>query len=357
MQSDIGGASAPPQTPGSHDMQTKPMTEATELELDFRAYRPETDPVEVARIFNAANAAESGDQHSSPEEFANFFAHPDEHFDASRDVVMVEHAGTLVAYGWQEWVDTTDGLRELRMRGFVDPEWTRRGIGTRLLHWQEARSRETATRYPTDRPRVYGTWVDEHRIGKRALLAKEGYVEARWFFDMRRDDLDRVEVPPMPDSLEIRPIGTDRDSLWKLFSADAEAFEDHWGGFNFNEAVFQEILDDPNFDPSLYVVAWDGDEIAGAVINALPRSENKALGRHRGWLESVFVRRPWRRRGLAAALVARSLVVLRDAGMDHAMLGVDADNPTGALGVYERAGFKVVKRTTAYRKPMEGSVS
>jgi len=77
------------------------------------------------------------------------------------------------------------------------------------------------------------------------------------------------------------------------------------------------------------------------------------LGRRRGWLESVFVRRPWRRRGLAQAIVARSLVVLRERGMDHAMLGVDADNPTGAVGVYERAGFVVAKRSTAYRKPMD----
>jgi mycothiol synthase len=327
----------------------------TELELLFRAYRPETDPAEVARIFNAASVTEGLDSHSSPEDFANFFGHPDDHFDASRDVVMVEHDGAVVAYGWQEWVDTTDGLREHRLRAFVDPEWTRRGIGTRLLHWQEARSRETAAAYPTDRPRFFGTWADDNRIGKRALLAKEGYTETRWFFEMRRDDLDHVDVPPMPEGLEVRPIGTDRESLWKLFTADAEAFEDHWGGFNFNEAVFEEILEDPNFDPSLYVVAWDGDEIAGAVINALPLSENKALGRHRGWLESVFVRRPWRKRGLAGALVARSLVVLREAGMDHALLGVDADNPTGALGVYERAGFVVMRRSTAYRKSMEAA--
>lgn len=334
-------------------MQTEALTEATELELVFRAYRPDTDPAEIARIFNAANEAEGGDQHSSPEEFANFLAHPDEHFDSSRDVVIVEHDGEVVAYGWQEWVDTTDGLREHRLRGFVHPAWTRRGIGTGLLHWMEARARQTAAAYPTDRPRFYGTWVDDHRVGKRALLQREGYVETRWFYDMRRDDLDQVDVAPMPEGLEVRPIGTDRDSLWRLFSADAEAFEDHWGGFNFNEAVFGELLDDPNFNPSLYVVAWDGDEIAGAVINVLPLSENKALNRRRGWLESVFVRRPWRRRGLAGALVARSLVVLREAGMDHAMLGVDADNPTGALGVYERAGFTVAKRSAAFRKPME----
>jgi mycothiol synthase len=100
-------------------------------------------------------------------------------------------------------------------------------------------------------------------------------------------------------------------------------------------------------------VAWDGDEIAGAVFNLINAAENKQLDRRRGLLDSVFVRRPWRRQGLAAALVARSLVVLRERGMTSAWLGVDADNPMGAVGVYERAGFVVEMRSIAFRKPME----
>ena len=101
------------------------------------------------------------------------------------------------------------------------------------------------------------------------------------------------------------------------------------------------------------MVAWDGDEIAGAVVNTISEHENRELNRARGLLDSVFVRRPWRSRGLAAALVARSLVVLRERGMTSAWLGVDADNPTGALRLYEKAGFGVHLRSTAYRKPME----
>jgi ribosomal protein S18 acetylase RimI-like enzyme len=128
---------------------------------------------------------------------------------------------------------------------------------------------------------------------------------------------------------------------------------DHWGGFDASDASFQQWLRDPNFDPSLFVIAWDGDEIAGGVINAIDAEENEALGRRRGLLDSVFVRRRWRRRGLASALVGRSLALLRKRGMTSALLGVDADNPTGALGVYERAGFEVDLRSSAYHKPME----
>jgi mycothiol synthase len=88
-------------------------------------------------------------------------------------------------------------------------------------------------------------------------------------------------------------------------------------------------------------------------VNTIYHSDNEAFGRRRGWLDSVFVRRAWRRRGLGAALVARALVRLREAAMDAAMLGVDSDNPSGALALYERAGFEVHRRSAAYRKPME----
>jgi mycothiol synthase len=325
----------------------------TELELVFRSYRGEPDAVEMARVSNAANRAEGVDQHNTVEELVNFFSHPGEHFDGARDVVMVEHEGTVVGYGWHSWVDTTDGLRESRLGGYVHPEWTHRGIGRQLLKWLEARARASVQEHPTRLPTFYGSWADEKRVGKRALLEREGYTTVRWFYEMRRDGLDVVEVPPMPEGLEIRPMGSDRASLRRLFDADAEAFQDHWGGFASDDSAFEEWASEPSFEPSLFVVAWDGNEIAGAVINAIPRAENEAYGRKRGWLESVWVRRPWRRRGLAQALVARSLVALRERGIDHAMLGVDADNPTGAVGVYERAGFVVAKRSTAYRKPME----
>jgi ribosomal protein S18 acetylase RimI-like enzyme len=154
----------------------------------------------------------------------------------------------------------------------------------------------------------------------------------------------------MPDGLEVRPVP--EAQLRQLWDADVEAFRDHWGGFDDSPERYASWRGDPKFDPSLWVIAWDGDEIAGGVINEISATENAAFNRQRGWLASVFVRRPWRRRGLARALVGRSLTVLRDRGMTSAGLGVDAENPTGALGLYESAGFEVEYRSNAYRKPM-----
>jgi len=138
-----------------------------------------------------------------------------------------------------------------------------------------------------------------------------------------------------------------------VFEADREAFRDHWGGFDTSDELFERFLEDPDYEPALFVVAWDGDEIAGAVWNVILAEQNRELGHRRGLLDSVYVRRPWRGRGLASALVGRSLQLLRERGMTSATLGVDADNPNGALRLYENAGFRVDVRSTGYRKPME----
>ncbi len=313
---------------------------------------PLTLAISMVAVVAATNAAEGIDETTTPEELVNWLSHPGEHFDPATDVLLALVGETLVGYIFRDWVDTTDGLREFRLRGYVHPTWQRHGIGHALLAWGERGAAERAKASPTDRGLVLGTWVDERRTTKIALLREQGYEPVRWFFEMLRPNLDAVEVPPLPEGLEIRPMGNHREEWRVLFDADVEAFQDHWGGFAADEAAFEEWVSDPNFDPSLYVVAWDGDRIAGAVENGIYTADNELFGRRRGWLDSVFVRRPWRRRGLGAALVARSLVLLREAGMAEAMLGVDSDNPSGALGLYKRAGFEEHQRSSAFRKPL-----
>lgn len=143
------------------------------------------------------------------------------------------------------------------------------------------------------------------------------------------------------------------DQARQVWEADFEAFRDHWGGWDPSDASFRRWVESPEFQPDKAVVAWDGNEVAGAVLNVILAEENDALGVTRGWLDSVFTRRPWRRRGLARALIVRSLHLLRERGMTVAALGVDGDNPSGAFGLYEAVGFSPTERYVAWRKPME----
>ncbi len=320
--------------------------------VTLRPFAGESDIDHFVRISSAGNAADGVDERASHEALHNFFSRARPSFDPAHDIVVAEANGQPVAYGFTSWEDTTDGLRDYMTRGHVHPEWRRRGVGTAILAHNEARLRNVAASQETDRPRHYVGFSPEARVGAVALLTGNGYRPVRFFFDMLRPNLEEVDVPPMPEGLEIRPV-EGRVRLRQLFDADAEAFLDHWGGFDVSDEKFEQWMADPDLDPTLHVVAWDGDEIAGAVVNSINEHENRELDRRRGLLDSVFVRRPWRGQGLAAALVARSLVLLRERGMTSAWLGVDADNPTGALRLYEKAGFGVHLRSTAYRKPME----
>jgi mycothiol synthase len=319
--------------------------------LRLRPYAGEADLPEIVRIINAEAAADGLHHRTTVEEMASLFAHPSEAFQPSRDVTIAELDGRIVGQASREVIDTNDGYREYRNDGEVDPPFRRRGIGSALLAENLRLHRERAAGDPTERQRIFGSWTWEPQVGDIALLEKAGFAPVRWFFDMVRANLDAIPGRPLPGGLELRPI--DRSLARKVWDADIEAFADHWGGFDPSEANFQRWMDNPSMDVSMWVVAFDGDEVAGGIINVIDRDQNAAMGVDRGWLQSVFTRRPWRRRGLATALIAESLRVLRDRGMTSAALGVDADNPSGAFGLYEGFGFEVDSRATAWRRSFE----
>ena len=327
------------------------MTATTDLHL--RSYAGEADIPEIVRVMNAATAADGVHEVMTVESLRSWLAHPSDQFDPARDGVMVERDGRVVATGRTEWVDTRDGrYREHRIFGSVDPSVQGQGIGTAMLAHLEELARALAAEHDSDRDRLLAGFAPEGRPGE-ALLRDAGYETARWFIDMVRPTLDAIVEPPLPDGLELRPVTPDQhETIWR---ANREAFRDHWGGADESLEQLQRILGDPDTDTSLWLIAWDGDEVAGGVWNDIYPAENEAHGLRRGWLGSVFTRRPWRKRGLASALIGRSLTLLRERGMTSAILGVDVDNPTGALGLYEGAGFVVHDRFVALRKPMEGS--
>ncbi|MDQ2688688.1 MAG: GNAT family N-acetyltransferase [Chloroflexota bacterium] len=319
--------------------------------LVIRRYAGEADHDIIVRIQNAELAADGVRGRISRPEIDAWLRHASDQFTPASDLRVAELGGVPVAVTWTEWVDANDGVREYRSRGYVDPTYRRRGIGEALLLDNLRRMRALASTHAIDRPKVAGFGTSERNRGGEALAEAFGYRPARWFFNMERPLGEVADVPPMPDGLEVRTVGV--EDGWAIWRADHDAFRDHWGGFDDSEANFRRWVESPEFDPSLFVVAYDGDEIAGAVLNAIYPEENEALGVRRGWLDSVFTRRAWRRRGLARALIARSLNVLRDRGMEVAVLGVDADNPSGALGLYESAGFVSTERSTAWRRPLD----
>ena len=266
------------------------------------------------------------------------------------DIVIVELDGRVVAAAGVERV-VRAGEPMYEVWGSVDPGVRRRGIGTWLMGRNVDRARQRAEREDPGVEVALGDFSEEVEAGHRALLAASGFTPVRHFFLMRHGALETVEDLPLPDGLEIRPVTEDQHRV--IVAAENEAFRDHWGHREMTESDVRATFGRAELDTDLWVVAWDGDEVAGVVQNWVWPEENARLGVKRGWLEHISVRRPWRRRGLARAITARSLIKLREAGLDEAMLGVDSENPNGALGLYEGLGFAVYSRAAAYRRPLE----
>lgn len=271
--------------------------------------------------------------------------------DPPRDFLLAQLDDDIIAATGVERV-VRDGIPIYDMWPNVLPEYRRRGLGSALLEWTLARIRQRAAIEDPGADVLVEGSAEDQETGHRALLARAGFEPVRHFFLMRRPSLDEIPGAPLPGGLEIRPVEPDQRRA--IIAAEFEAFRDHWGSREMTEDAVLTTLRMAELDIGLWIVAWDGDEIAGVVENWIWAEENEKLGVKRGWLERISVRRPWRRRGLARALTAASLVRLREVGMDDAMLGVDSENANGALGLYEGLGFEVHSRAAAYRRALEG---
>ena len=322
------------------------MTTSTLPGVTYRLLRDAADYEHMADIFRAANAADGIEWVMDAATLRVEHEHRADH-DPRRDVVLAEVDDRPVAYG----VATREIQGDVAVYstgGRVRPEFRRRGIGRSLLRRNEARLREIAAIKADTSDRAFGSWILDDEGGAAALLTSEGYEAVRFGFGMLRPTLDDLPHAALPDGLDLHPVKPEDHRA--IFDADNEAFRDSWGHGEATEEDFIGIFARPDLDTSLWRVAWDGTEVAGSVQVEIARMENAALGVRRGWLHRVSVRRPWRRRGLASALIVSALAGLRDAGMTEAMLGVDTENPSGALHLYESLGFGVREHATTYRK-------
>jgi mycothiol synthase len=270
--------------------------------------------------------------------------------DLARDVLVAEIDGSMVAVATAER-RLRGGNGTYEVFGYLVPEQRRRGIGRAMLRANLQRVVEHGIETGDDFPLSVHGHASEQQVGHRALLEAAGFTVDRWFFFMRRTTLDDIPDAPLPDGLDVRPVRPADHRA--IFDAEFEAFRDHWQPHDYDEAEFATLFRREDLDTDLWVVAWDGMEIAGVVQTWIWAEQNRQLGLRRGWLEEISVRRPWRRRGVARAITAEALRRLRGAGMTEAMLGVDSENPTGALGLYEGLGFEVAQRFSAYMRSVD----
>jgi mycothiol synthase len=314
--------------------------------LAFRHFRDAADYGAIADLIVAGHLAD-GDSELPDAAGLQIDLEHTEDFDHFRDLLLAEADGRVIGYGMVHR-QVRGGVAVYITNGMVHPDYRRRGLGRAILRHNEARGREIAAHHEDASGREFGAWIGDREAGVRELLEGAGYRPVRHFFGMIRGNLDSLPDAPVPDGIELR--APEPEHYRAVHQASDEAFRDHWDHHDATEAGFQAFFTQPDLRPDLSRVAWDGSEIAGSLLTCVWTNENEKLGVRRAWLERVSVRRPWRRRGLARAMIVSALAAIRDAGLDHAMLGVDSENLTGALGLYASLGFTVQDTGTALRK-------
>lgn len=184
-----------------------------------------------------------------------------------------------------------------------------------------------------------------------ALFATFGYRIVRTLTEMTRPTSEPLAACPTPEGLEVRP--GEPAHFRAVWDAWEEAYADHWGHTPRTEDDFARWQTSRRFQPELWKIAWDGDQVAGMILNYVDERRNEWIGLRRGYTQDVFVRRPWRRRGLARSLLTESIRMFARMGMEETYLGVDTENPSGADVLYESVGYNSSRRHFVYRKPLE----
>jgi mycothiol synthase len=262
--------------------------------------------------------------------------------------VAVDADGAIVGYA------IASDRTFVRMRGavYVHPAAGGRGIGTHLTRWLEDRGRTRLHRAPAG-VRVALEFGTSHAYGPATeLLANEGYEIARYFFRMTIDlgGTQRVE-PAWPDGITVRTHETGPDDA-AVYEAVQESFADHWGHTRepYEQWRKHTVERKEWFAPDLWFLAMSGANVVGVALC----SDYPDMGQ--GWINTVGVRRPWRRRGVALALMHHAFSEFARRGRRTASLGVDASSLTGATRVYEKAGMHVKHRFALFAKELRPGI-
>lgn len=286
---------------------------------------------------------------SSLEEIRQQMTDPQDDLSAD-SVAGVLPDGTLAAYGTVHMRSLATRRRAAHQDGTVRPDLRRRGLGTAVMRWTEARARERLAGFADGLPRVLEAWSNQRWEGHRALFGAQGYRPIRYYDDMRRPLAEPIPEAALPTGLHFELWTPELDEAFR--QAHNESFVDHWGSEPLSaEAWGHQFIGSPYFRPDLTHGVFEGVELVGYCMSYHSPDDTQVTGRAEGWLGQIGVRRAWRSRGVATSVMCHVMRAMSAAGLDYASLDVDSENPSGAVGLYTRLGFRTDERWVRWAKP------
>jgi mycothiol synthase len=299
-----------------------------------------------AALLAAIEAVEREDEHFGEQDLLEEFSYP--YRDFARGSVAVYDGGTMAGYCVLTSQSAADPVHRMRQRGGVHPAYRSRGLGGRLLEWAAAAAVPLHQERHPGRPLTLSGSCICRNDDAAELYAAHGYRQVRWFHGMTKDLAAALPDVPAPAGVQI--VGFTPARSQDALLVFNEAFRDHWGSIENNPEQWAYHTGERAFRPALSFLAYAGQEPLGVIICYEYDAATEATGIRDLHIPLIGTRRAGRKRGIASALLLRALAEARADGLTTASLGVDADSPTGALGLYERAGFTVTDTWIAQEK-------
>ncbi len=319
-------------------------------ELTWRPLRRE-DAAALTELMAAAEAVDHTEENYDEDDVVEDFMN--DLIDLEADTRLVWDGKRLIAYALVSGMRRVSDVHSVFASGTVHPDYRRRGLGRELLRWSLARAeRLHAERHPTVAANLL-VHVAEQNVGLAALAKSEGLDEIRFWFDMIRT-LENPD-PPLADvqparGVRIEPFDISRDE--EVRQAHNTAFDGHFGSTERDPDEWQHYFTGARaFRPDLSLLAVEDDAgaaLAGYLLAYVYAADVLANGRREVYLGQIGTLPDFRGRGVGSALLATALRNWSAAGHQVTSLGVDTANGTGALGLYERAGYRVQKRSSSW---------
>lgn len=300
------------------------------------------------RLLAAIELVERTGEHFSAADLEEEMANPE--VEVGKDFVGAFDGDQMVGYFTVMPRGEVEETYKVNVQGAVHPDRRGEGIGTRLATEMLARGKAAAAERRADLPARITTTGLSTNSAQADLLTSLGMRAERWNFMMRTTLADLPDAQPLPDGYEFRAY--DDSMAAALLEAHNLAFGgDHPNFTPWTETMWKQwVTGSRTFRPasSRVVVPHGSDRIVAYVTTHEFDAYFDVTGRREAYVAKVGTLREHRGKGIAAALLGSCLHAYAEAGYDEASLGVDAENPTGALGVYQRAGFEVESRWSNY---------
>ena len=316
------------------------ITSTTTLPAGVTIRRPTMEDAQAAYdLITVSDMADDGMQMLTLQDVHDIWQAPETNLDADVWLAATEQ-GELIGYA------DVEHRMHVAINSFIriHPDYRNQGIENALLRLTEERARQHIALAPANARVTLKSWISHNDKGMPQVFEQAGYSLVRRHWRMRIEMNEAPPTPELPEGITIRTFVPEQDDC-AVFDANEEAFQDHWGHLpdTFEHWQYWTVKRE-GFDPSLWFLAVEGNEIAGLALCSYEDGE--------GWVNNLAVRRPWRKQGVGMALLRHAFDEFYQRGIHIVGLGVDAQNLTGATRLYTRAGMHVAVQHDTYQKEL-----